>query len=152
LELIEKASFSAMRAKGIELTNTLESILQSSPFYRASSSSTSSSHPEMDKSDQEVGFRIITPPAPWRGTQLSLFILGPEGIMPRVFERCLKRGLVGDERNPNVIRLSPVVLYNTYEEVGRAAEILNEALREEQARGKGEGIQGETKEDVLGDA
>jgi kynureninase len=64
----------------------------------------------------------------------------------------LKRGLVGDERNPNVIRLSPVVLYNTYEEVGRAAEILNEALREEQARGKGEGIQGETKEDVLGDA
>ena len=146
LELIEKASFPAMRQKGIELTNTLESLLKASPFYRSSTAQSKSA----SAAGREVGFTIITPEAPWRGTQLSLFVFGPEGIMPRVFERCLKKGLVGDERNPNVIRLSPVVLYNTFEEVGRAAEILDEALREEQEAGGH--VEGESKEDVLGDA
>ena len=139
LELIEKADFTAMRQKGTDLTNTLEALLKSYPFYRPSSST----------GKEEVGFTIITPPAPWRGTQLSIFVLGPEGVMPRVFERCLRKGLVGDERNPNVIRLSPVVLYNTFEEVGRAVEILEEALKGEQEAGADVG--GETKEDMTGD-
>lgn len=51
--------------------------------------------------------------------------------MPRVFTRMLKKGLVGDEREPNVIRLSPVALYNTFGEVGRAVRILEESLEEE---------------------
>ena len=47
----------------------------------------------------------------------------------------LKRGLVGDERQPNVIRLTPAVLYNTFEEVGQAVKILEEALEEEEREG-----------------
>jgi kynureninase len=47
----------------------------------------------------------------------------------------LKRGLVGDERQPNVIRLTPAVLYNTFEEVGKAVAILQEALEEEEREG-----------------
>jgi kynureninase len=120
LELIEKAGFDAMRSKGIRLTDTLEDLLKASKFYIS---------PGRERS---LGFRILTPPPPWRGTQLSLFVVGDEGVMPRVFSRCLARGLVGDERHPNVIRLSPVVLYNTYQEVGRAVEILEKALEEEE--------------------
>lgn len=153
LDLIDKADFGVMRAKGIKLTDTLESLLKSSRFYRSSSPPSSSSNsPAAHRG--EVGFTILTPSAPWRGTQLSIFILGPEGTMPRVFERCLKMGLVGDERNPNVIRLSPVVLYNTFREVGEAVEILDKALQAETetgakaSAGPGEGV---SKRDVLGD-
>ncbi|RXK42510.1 kynureninase [Tremella mesenterica] len=86
---------------------------------------------EKEERDTLVKFRILTPPAPWRGTQLSLHIT-PSGSMPRIFTSMLKRGLVGDERKPDVIRLSPVVLYNTFSEVGRAVKIVEQALEEEE--------------------
>ena len=120
LELIEKAGFANMRRKGIRLTDTLEVLLKSSKHYIPPG-----------EADNRVGFRIISPAAPWRGTQLSLFIT-PEGAMERVFARMLDMGLVGDERRPSVIRLSPVVLYNTFSEVGRAVEIVEKALQEEE--------------------
>lgn len=111
-----------MVEKGRRLTDTLESLLKSSKYY--------------NRPDQQVGFRIITPAAPWRGSQLSLFVTPTaQGVMPRVFSRMLKRGLVGDERQPNVIRLTPAVLYNTFEEVGKAVAILEEALEEEEREG-----------------
>jgi len=122
LELIEKIGFSNMVAKGRQLTDTLESLLKASKYH--------------DRGDQQVGFRIITPAAPWRGSQLSLsFTPLSQGVMPRAFKRMLKRGLVGDERQPNVIRLTPAVLYNTFEEVGKAVQILEAALEEEEREG-----------------
>lgn len=131
LELIDKASFPAMLEKQRVLTGAMESLLRASKFHRPDLST------EADTSE-EVGFTILTPEYPWRGTQLSLFILphrdddgAGKGAMPRVFERMLKRGLVGDEREPSVLRLSPVVLYNRFEEVGQAVKILEEALEEE---------------------
>jgi len=136
LELIDKVSFSAMLAKQRVLTGSLEELLRASKFHRTADS----------KADGGVGFKIITPEAPWRGTQISIAIL-PEGVtegagkgaMPRVFTGMLKRGLVGDEREPSVIRLSPVVLYNTYTEVGKAVEILEAALEDEAAYQKKQG-------------
>jgi kynureninase len=137
LELIDKIGFSNMVAKGRRLTDTLESLLRASKYH--------------DRPAQQVGFRIITPAAPWRGSQLSLFVT-PEaqGVMPRVFSRMLKRGLVGDERQPNVIRLTPAVLYNTFEEVGRAVAIIEEALEEEEREG-GSGKEAE-RDIVAGDS
>lgn len=129
LELIDKVGFSTLREKGIRLTNTLEGLLQSSKYYIPPVRRNDTSSPT------KVGFKIITPPAPWRGTQLSVAIVGPEGVMPRVFSRCVKMGLVGDERKPSVIRLSPVTLYNTFAEVGRAVEILDKAMQEEEKEG-----------------
>lgn len=119
LELIDKVGFPEMVAKGRRLTDTLEQLLKKSKYH--------------NRSDDRVGFRIITPEAPWRGSQLSLFITpAQKGVMPRVFSRMIKRGLVGDERQPNVIRLTPAVLYNTFQEVGRAVEIFEAALRDEE--------------------
>ncbi|WWC58390.1 kynureninase [Kwoniella dejecticola CBS 10117] len=120
LELIDTVGFDKMLKKQKSLTGTLETLLKSSKYYGRSS-------------EEEVGFKILTPEYPYRGTQLSVSLL-PEnkGVMPRVFSRLVKNGLIGDERYPNVIRLSPVVLYNKFEEVGRAVMILEDALRAEE--------------------
>ncbi|WVW82086.1 kynureninase [Kwoniella bestiolae CBS 10118] len=119
LELIDKVGFSKMLEKSKRLTGTLEQLLRSSRYY--------------NPKEGKVGFKILTPEYPYRGTQLSIsFLPEDKGVMPRVFSRLLKRGLVGDERYPNVIRLSPVVLYNKFEEVGRAFEIFERALKEEE--------------------
>jgi kynureninase len=142
LELIDKVSFSAMREKAIRLTSTLEQLLQSSEYFIPLVNNA--------RTTKKVGFTILTPEQPWRGTQLSVFITGGEEVMPRVFARCLKEGLVGDERRPNVIRLSPVVLYNTFEEVGRAVEILEQAVRMEREDGAGQ-FQGEGRDVIGGD-
>jgi kynureninase len=115
-------------------------LLQASRFYIP---------PSTDETKDRVGFKILTPPAPWRGTQLSLFIVGTKGVMPRVFSRCIAQGLVGDERHPSVIRLSPVVLYNTFEEVGRAVGILEKALGEEEVEGLASKVK-EMDRDALG--
>ena len=140
LDLIDKAGFDNMIAKGRRLTNTMEELLKSSRFYIPSPTlSSKPPFPSAEEKDDRLGFRILTPPAPWRGTQLSLYISPhrPEdgdgkGVMPRVFGRMMKKGLVGDEREPSVIRLSPVVLYNTFAEIGRAVKILEEAMEEEE--------------------
>lgn len=144
LELIDKVGFSAMREKAIRLTSTLEQLLRASEYYVANITEA--------RKTKEAGFTILTPEQPWRGTQLSVFITGGAEMMPRVFERCLKKGLVGDERRPNVIRLSPVVLYNKFEEVGRAVEILEQAVKEEREGGsKQDSIQGEGRDVAAGD-
>lgn len=132
LELIDKIGFENIRAKAIRLTGALDALLKTSKYYIP-----------VDKvptgeEDNKVGFHIITPEMPFRGTQLSLFIHpAKKGVMPRVFEKMVDQGLVGDERFPYVIRLSPVALYNTFTEVGRAVEIVNEALAAVEAEGVG---------------
>lgn len=128
LEIIKKAGFDNLRKKADKLTGTLQELLEASPYYVKEAPK---------EGDKKVGFRILTPEGPWRGTQLSIEILPRiKGTMPRVFERMLKQGLVGDERFPYVIRLSPVVLYNTFQDVGRAVEILNKALEDEEKEQK----------------
>jgi kynureninase len=46
-----------------------------------------------------------------------------------VFQYLTGQGVIGDWREPNVIRIAPVPLYNSFEEVLRFSEILSEALR-----------------------
>ncbi len=67
-------------------------------------------------------FEIITPqPASVRGCQLS--ILAHE--RPRELHNALNsKGVVCDFREPNVIRVAPVPLYNTYHDAWRFAQVL----------------------------
>ena len=67
-------------------------------------------------------FKIITPKEPnKRGGQLSVVCTGDaKGI----FNYLSKNGVVGDWREPNVIRLSPVPLYNSFADVFNAGRIL----------------------------
>lgn len=121
LQVIEKAGFPALREKAERLNAALDALLRASPFFLES--------PPADANT--VGFRILTPEAPWRGTQISIFLHGRDGIMPRVFQRMIREGVVGDERQPNVIRLAPLALYNTFTDVGYAVDVFNKALEEE---------------------
>jgi kynureninase len=69
---------------------------------------------------------IITPADPrQRGCQLSLLVhRNGRGV----FESLTAAGVILDWREPNVIRVAPTPLYNTFEEVYRFAEILKKSL------------------------
>ncbi|KAG0028945.1 Kynureninase (L-kynurenine hydrolase) [Podila clonocystis] len=59
---------------------------------------------------------IITPAEPeHRGAQLSLVF--KRGKMMEVFDGLAKRGIIGDERKPDVIRIAPTPLYTRFEDV-----------------------------------
>lgn len=82
--------------------------------------------------DETPRFTIITPSEPSeRGAQLSLLFLPPgKGIMQRVFAGLKSYGVIGDERNPDVIRLAPAPLYNTEKDCSRALQALKNVFDE----------------------
>jgi len=122
LQVFETAGgIKEVRKKSLSLTLYLERLLRRSRYYiePASSYGDVSGGPK---------FTIITPLAPEsRGCQLSLLIV-PAGTMSKVFNGLQSRGIVGDERKPDVIRLAPMGLYNTFEDCRRAALGLDSAL------------------------
>jgi kynureninase len=69
-------------------------------------------------------FSVITPRAPnEHGCQLSVLV----HEHPReLFQKLEKAGVKGDFREPDVIRVAPTPLYNTFHEVWRFAKILAE--------------------------
>jgi len=70
---------------------------------------------------------ILTPREPERrGCQLSLRLTNGEGRA--LFDRVTQAGIVCDWREPDVIRVAPVPLYNTAEEVERFVSVLVEQL------------------------
>ena len=106
LELFESAGMSALRAKSILLTGYLEMLI------RAKLSDT---------------LQIITPAqAERRGAQLSIRVLRGHGLSGRaagrsLFEFLASKGVLGDWREPDVIRISPAPLYNNHQDVLRFA-------------------------------
>ena len=66
--------------------------------------------------------QIITPSNPKeRGAQLSLLIK-KEG--KKLFNHLTQAGVVADWREPDVIRVAPAPLYNTFEEVFVFSQLL----------------------------
>ena len=107
LEVFAKTSMSALREKSVALTGYLEHTLQ--PLVA------------------QGYFSIITPPEPHeRGAQLSL--LFDDEVMEEIFTRLGRRGIVCDDRKPNIIRVSPTPLYNTFEEIWEFVMVLREIL------------------------
>ena len=61
--------------------------------------------------------------------QLSLLFLPIGlGVMRNIFDALVKEGVIGDEREPDVIRLAPTPLYNTLKDCEHAAESLERAF------------------------
>jgi len=76
-------------------------------------------------------FSIITPKAEEeRGCQVSI-LLPQKG--KQVFEALKKHGVLGDWREPDVIRVAPVPLYNTFEDVYQFGKILKHLTEHVQA-------------------
>jgi len=106
LEIFVSAEMENLRRKSISLTGFLEFIIIS--FNQA--------HPDK-------ALRIITPENPnERGCQLSLVATSNGREM---FKTLSEKGVITDWREPNVIRMSPVPLYNSFEEVYKIGEVLN---------------------------
>ncbi|MCF6141650.1 kynureninase [Flavobacterium sp. K77] len=71
-------------------------------------------------------FEIITPNNPQeRASQLSVFLHG-EGRS--LFEYLMKNGVITDWREPNVIRLAPVPLYTSFEDMFEFGQILKKGI------------------------
>jgi kynureninase len=72
-------------------------------------------------------FRVITPADPeQRGAQLSLML--EAGLLETVMRELERRGVIVDERKPDVIRVAPAPLYNTFEDCVAFVEAFAEAL------------------------
>lgn len=101
LDIYDKAGMKALREKSERLTAYLEWLL---------------------RQITHLPFEIITPTdAHRRGCQLSM-LFDERG--KEVFETLTANGVIGDWREPNVIRVAPVPLYNTYEDCYKFYEIL----------------------------
>lgn len=78
---------------------------------------------------QDVGYtiRIITPKEEQeRGCQLSILV---KKNGEKLFERLKSKNFVVDWRSPDVIRVAPVPLYNTFEEVYKFSKELTKVCR-----------------------
>ncbi|GAA4308934.1 kynureninase [Mucilaginibacter gynuensis] len=109
LDVFERAGgIDALRVKGDALTAYLEFLIKA----------------VNDEQGEEV-FKIITPETiADRGSQLSL-ICKRDG--KAIFNYLTQNGIIGDWREPNAIRLSPVPLYNSFVDVFNAARHLSSA-------------------------
>ncbi|WP_407351709.1 kynureninase [Luteimonas sp. R10] len=101
LELFSRAGMDGLRARSERLTGYLEALI------RESLADT---------------LQIVTPREPRRrGCQLSLRVAGGRERGRALFEGLTSRGVLGDWREPDVIRISPAPLYNTHADVLRFA-------------------------------
>ncbi|MGC6428988.1 MAG: kynureninase [Flavobacteriales bacterium] len=72
-------------------------------------------------------FEIITPKQEnKRGCQLSILC---HGQGKSLFDYISKEGVIADWREPNVIRLAPVPLYNSFEDIFQMGQIFEKALK-----------------------
>lgn len=102
LDIFDKVGMKALQDKSKQLTGYLEFLLSKI---------------------EQLPFVIITPSHPtMRGCQLSL-LFKDKGR--EVFDKLTESGVVADWREPNVIRIAPVPLYNTFEDVYRFYDVLN---------------------------
>jgi kynureninase len=108
LEIFEQAGIDNLRQKSLELTGYLEYLLRE----------------EVSSSKNKL--QIITPSKPEeRGCQLSLFV---EKDGKQLFEKISQAGVIGDWREPNVIRIAPTPLYNSFTDVYQFALLLKQAI------------------------
>jgi len=112
-----------LRERSLLLTGHLDKLLRSSKYFVPPAEAARNVR-------QEPGFTILTPKDPEsRGAQLSLlFLPNGAGHMQKVFKYLVEHGVIGDERNPDVIRLAPAPLYNTITDCEAAAKFIDEGL------------------------
>jgi kynureninase len=81
---------------------------------------------EVNNSSGKKTIEFITPRnEKQRGSQVSMLMLenGKE-----IYNGLMQQGVFTDWREPNVIRLAPVPLYNTFEEVWMFADMLKKMI------------------------
>ncbi|HMB43462.1 MAG TPA: kynureninase, partial [Luteimonas sp.] len=99
LDLFSEVGLPALRERSLQLTGFLEALI------RARLAAT---------------LQIVTPADPaQRGAQLSLRVAGGRTQGRALFDHLAGVGVIGDWREPDVIRISPAPLYNTHADILR---------------------------------
>lgn len=105
LEVFAEAGMTELRRKSEKLTGYLQFLIDQIGDERIS---------------------VITPRDPaQRGCQLSIRV---KNANKGLFEALLDRGVYADWREPDVIRVAPVPLYNSFKDVFRFSEVLRSVL------------------------
>ena len=108
LEAFAAAGMARLRARSIALTRSLEAAIDALPPGEVT---------------------LVTPREPReRGAQLSVRVGGGRERGQRVHTALTARGVVCDWREPDLMRIAPVPLYNTFDEVQACAAALRAAL------------------------
>ena len=109
LEQFTASGMAALRAKSLRLTAYLEAGIAAVAKHNG------------------ARLEVITPSNPARrGCQLSLVA---HGFGQELFQALTDAGVVVDWREPNVIRMAPVPMYNTFEDIARFVHILKSATQ-----------------------
>ncbi len=109
LDIFVEAGMSSMREKSLNLTGYLEFIVN-----------------EIRKTTG-VELQILTPSNPnERGCQLSIVV---PGATKQLVKALAEHGIVVDWREPNVIRMAPVPLYNSFEDIYTFGKVFTEFLK-----------------------
>lgn len=109
LDVFALTDIEALRERSLRLTAYLEARLLKYPHG-------------------EPPYKIITPANPMeRGAQLSV-LLNP-GLLDKVQYYIEERGVVVDERKPDVLRIAPAPLYNSFHDIHRFITIFHEACQ-----------------------
>ncbi|MBP8115841.1 MAG: kynureninase [Chitinophagaceae bacterium] len=89
---------------------------------------------DINSRQTEKILEIITPAIEnERGCQVSILMLqsgkpaSPSGR--KIFDELTKQGVIADWREPNVIRIAPVPLYNSFQDIFMFGEIINSILK-----------------------
>jgi kynureninase len=116
LDIFEEAGMDKLYGKGKKLAAYLHYIIN-----------------DINSQLSEKAIEIITPANEnERGCQVSMLVLkngkpaSPSGR--EIFDALLKQGVITDWREPNVIRVAAVPLYNTFEDVWRFGEIVRTTI------------------------
>lgn len=108
LEIFHDVGMEKLRSKSLKLTSFLEKLVG------------------VVSEANGAKLEIITPTEPEnRGCQLSLLT---HGYGKEVFDYLQENGVFADWREPNVIRIAPVPMYNSYMDCYHFADLLNKAL------------------------
>lgn len=106
LEIFAEAGMESLCAKSEKLTGYLEFILDG-----------------LTKSGKHT-FTIITPRTPQdRGCQLSVLV---KDNGKQLFDFLTENGVIADWREPNVIRMAPVPMYNSFSDIYRLGQIMEQ--------------------------
>ena len=111
LEIFSKAGMEALREKSVKLTAYLETLLLSTSTFK------------------KGFFSIITPSEKReRGAQLSLKLEEGKLDLDVVMKLLEYHGVVVDDRKPDVIRVAPAPLYNSFTDVWNFVHIWEEVV------------------------
>ncbi|POS75760.1 kynureninase [Diaporthe helianthi] len=117
LSMFNEAGFANLRNKSLVLTCYAEALLNK----------ILADEPHVDKAATAAAFTIVTPAnTAERGAQLSIMLR--DGLLDKVLDEFAAEGIVCDKRKPDVLRVAPVPMYNSFDEVWRFMEVLRRAL------------------------